>query len=149
MKTIWPWYNLQLVSFLCHHQVTPWFYLTENVLQRQYTLSNGQILMSCGNLNFVTILYSLGAKHGWVSNLLSFGCLVTKSWTLRFDNNTILLINSKRLTFFLPLIDFHTPWKHQKTRGFLVFSGGMERHRWHKKCKKKVTKKEWSLPNHE
>ena len=29
----------------------------------------------------------------------------------------------KGLTHFMPLVSFHTPWKHQKTRGFLTFSG--------------------------
>ena len=30
-------------------------------------------------------------------------------------------------THFIPLIFFDTPWKHQKTRVFLVFSGGIKR----------------------
>ena len=29
------------------------------------------------------------------------------------------------------LISFDTLWKHQKTRGFLVFSGGIKRDQWH------------------
>ena len=37
----------------------------------------------------------------------------------------------KKLTHFMPLISFHTPWKHQKTRGFLMFSGGIKRDQWH------------------
>ena len=41
----------------------------------------------------------------------------------------ILLTN--RLTDFMPLISFYTPWKHQKTKGFLMFSAGMERDQWH------------------
>ena len=32
-----------------------------------------------------------------------------------------------RLTFFIPLVSFYTPWKHQETRGYLIFSGGIER----------------------
>ena len=31
------------------------------------------------------------------------------------------------LTHSMPLISFYTPWKHQKTRCFLMFSGGIER----------------------
>ena len=31
----------------------------------------------------------------------------------------------------LSLISFYTPWKHQKTSGFLMFSGGIERDYWH------------------
>ena len=35
------------------------------------------------------------------------------------------------LTHFMPLISFDTPWKHQKTRGFLMFSVGIKRDQWH------------------
>ena len=35
------------------------------------------------------------------------------------------------LIHFMPLISFDTPWKHQKTSGFLMFSGGMKRDQWH------------------
>ena len=35
------------------------------------------------------------------------------------------------LTHFMPLISFDTPWKHQKTRGFLILSGGIKRDQWH------------------
>ena len=30
------------------------------------------------------------------------------------------------LTHFSPMFYFYTPWKHQKTEGFLTFSGGIE-----------------------
>ena len=30
------------------------------------------------------------------------------------------------LTHFMPLVSFDTPWKHQKTSGFPMFSGGIE-----------------------
>ena len=36
----------------------------------------------------------------------------------------------KKLTHFMPLISFDTPWK-QKTRGFLMFSGGIKRDQLH------------------
>ena len=39
--------------------------------------------------------------------------------------------NNTRITHFMPLISFHAPLKHQKTRGFLMFSGGIERDQWH------------------
>ena len=50
-------------------------------------------------------------------------------------------------THFMPLISFYTSWKYQKTRGFLMFSGGRkkdrgmkwvkyyEKHKKHKKAK--------------
>ena len=31
------------------------------------------------------------------------------------------------LTHFMPLVTFYTPWTHQKTSGFLICSGGIER----------------------
>ena len=31
------------------------------------------------------------------------------------------------LTHFMSLVCFYTPWKRQKTSGFLMFSGGIER----------------------
>ena len=33
------------------------------------------------------------------------------------------------LTFFMPLVFFNTPWKHQKTTG--LFSGGKKKDGWH------------------
>ena len=41
------------------------------------------------------------------------------------------LFRSICVTHFIPLVSFYTPWKHQKTRGFLMFSGGLERDQWH------------------
>ena len=35
------------------------------------------------------------------------------------------------ITHLVPLVYFHTPWKYQKTKGLLVFSGGIERDHWH------------------
>ena len=35
------------------------------------------------------------------------------------------------LTHFMSLISFQTPWKHQKTRSFLLFSGGIKSDQWH------------------
>ena len=32
---------------------------------------------------------------------------------------------------FYATISFYTPWKHQKTKGFLMFFGGIERDEWH------------------
>ena len=34
------------------------------------------------------------------------------------------------LTHTKPKFHFSTPWKHQKTRSFLMFSGGIEKERW-------------------
>ena len=37
----------------------------------------------------------------------------------------------QNLTHFMPLVFLYTPRKHQKTSGFLIFSGGIERDQWH------------------
>ena len=34
------------------------------------------------------------------------------------------------LSHYMPLFSFYTSWKHQKTKGFLMFSGGIEREQW-------------------
>ena len=37
----------------------------------------------------------------------------------------------------MPLVPLYTPSKHQKTSGFLLFSGGIERDQWHEMGLKK------------
>ena len=44
--------------------------------------------------------------------------------------NIQLFVSSSGLTHFMPLVPFDTPWKHQKTSGFLMCSGGFERDQW-------------------
>ena len=41
------------------------------------------------------------------------------------------IIFSTSLTYYSPMLFIYTPWKHQKTRDFLISSGGMERDHWH------------------
>ena len=31
----------------------------------------------------------------------------------------------------MPLVSSYTPWEHQETKGFLIFSGGIERDQGH------------------
>ena len=38
------------------------------------------------------------------------------------------------LTHFSPMFQFYTPQKHQKTKGFLAFSVGIEMGHWAKMC---------------
>ena len=40
------------------------------------------------------------------------------------------LVNRLFLNYFRPVFPFCIPGKRQKTRGFLTFSGGMEREHW-------------------
>ena len=37
----------------------------------------------------------------------------------------------KRSTNFMPVVTFYTPWKHEKARGFQIFSGRIEKVQWH------------------
>ena len=30
------------------------------------------------------------------------------------------------ISYFLPIFSFYTPWKHQKTKGFVVLLGGIK-----------------------
>ena len=47
---------------------------------------------------------------------------------LRYD--CYILFDSAK-TFWTHLISFYNPWKHQKTRSFLMFWGDIERDHWH------------------
>ena len=49
----------------------------------------------------------------------------------RFTNHEPLIPTLNLLTHFMQVIFFDTPWKHQKTRGFLRFSGGIKKDHWH------------------
>ena len=44
----------------------------------------------------------------------------------------VLIDAIDKLTHFSPVPHFYTPWKRQKTFGFLTFSGGLEMWRWTK-----------------
>ena len=45
----------------------------------------------------------------------------------------------KHLTYFSPMSHFYTPWKSQKTIGFLTFSEGIEMWHWTKRIKTPVS----------
>ena len=38
--------------------------------------------------------------------------------------------SKKYLTRFMQLVCLYIPWKHQKTKDFLMFSGGIEKDQW-------------------
>ena len=44
--------------------------------------------------------------------------------------NTFKQSKLRHLTHFCPMFYVNTPWKHQKTKGFLMFSGVMEMEHW-------------------
>ena len=48
-------------------------------------------------------------------------------YAINFSN----LIFASYLTYLIPLFSYYTPWKHQKTRSFLMFLGDTEKNQWH------------------
>ena len=40
------------------------------------------------------------------------------------------MLISYNFNYFQPMFHFYTPWKYQKTAGFLMFSGGIEVEHW-------------------
>ena len=61
------------------------------------------------------------------------GSNIIFSYFLKSWSNIKIIYNclTTHLTHFMPLISFDTPWKHQNTSGFLIFSGGIKRDQWH------------------
>ena len=57
---------------------------------------------------------------------------VLQPWNILLKRFKVLWLNQSALDLvintdtFWPMFLFYTPWKHQKTRGFLVFSGGIK-----------------------
>ena len=60
-----------------------------------------------------------------------------------------ITVQFSSLTHFMPLVSFYTPWKHQKTIGFLMFSAGLERDSSMKWVKRSSYKKQFSWGNEE
>ena len=54
-------------------------------------------------------------------------------WKLLSNQQIIwlYLISIFPLTHFMPLVPFYAPWKQQKARAFLNFSGAIRRDQWH------------------
>ena len=61
--------------------------------------------------------------------------LISQNWSVtlivvfrkkKTSTLTLILMNQLtwQLTYFMSMISFDAPWKHQKTSGFLMFSGG-------------------------
>ena len=62
-----------------------------------------------------------------MSRLVILLLLLTLSRKMPVGN----ILKMKLLIHFRPLISFYTPYKHQKTKAFLMFSKGIERDQWH------------------
>ena len=64
--------------------------------------------------------------------LLTFSCV--KSYGFLMFSGGIEIEHKEQITHFMSLASFHTPWKHQRTRGLMLFSAffvqGHLKHRW-------------------
>ena len=56
--------------------------------------------------------------------------LLTFIMVVLFILPTIIAWNASWLSHFRSMLYFYTPWNHQKTFGFLMFSRGIEREQW-------------------
>ena len=56
--------------------------------------------------------------------------LILSPWVEMCDIQVSISYFGQILTHFRPMFHFYTPWKHQKTGGFLMFSGGIEMEHW-------------------
>ena len=61
--------------------------------------------------------------NGKLHILCSVSHILTHFWSM--------LPCYKLLTYFMSLVCSYSPWKHQETFGFLMFSGGTGRDQWH------------------
>ena len=60
--------------------------------------------------------------------------IISSEWKLIYSDLLMIrvtVVNVLPLDHSMSLASFYTPWKHQKTSGFLMFSGGIERDQWH------------------
>ena len=106
--------------------------LIKKLIKRRKTVMGHCYRKRYHNVDFILIYGSYFNKDSTVS------CL-----SLSVSNNIILFLIliifmnvqkdyfiKKQLTHFRPMFPFYTPWKHQKTFGFLVFSGGIKWEHW-------------------
>ena len=56
--------------------------------------------------------------------------LILSPWVEMCDIQVSISYFGQILTHFRPMFHFYTPWKHQKTGGFLMFSGDIEMEHW-------------------
>ena len=82
--------------------------------------------------SFITINNLVNFPHVFETHLIETteklsDSLSTSGKSINFQEKVML-----NLTHFSPVSHFYTPWKRQKTFGFLTFSGGIEIWHWTK-----------------
>ena len=83
------------------------------------------LMISGGNIRRLIRLNSLNIRSKFSDDIL----LHVKQCNLLYSIQKYSL-----LTHVISLVSFCTPGKHQKTIGFLMFPGGIERDQWHEIC---------------
>ena len=99
-------------------------YLTEVFDKSIYKSINKSICTNTFQIYFqVLLLFNVSPFQNWNSS----------QDTRNFKLSSQLLFSDRwSLTHFSPVSHFYTPWKRQKTFGFLTFSGGIEMWHWTK-----------------
>ena len=92
---------------------------------------------NCFNKYYLLRMWdSISEAASW-RECLQGKALSMKSWIKEISCCFLLNIHlgslqnfTSNLTHFQPVFHFYAPWKHQKTSGFLMFSGGIEIEHW-------------------
>ena len=100
----------------------------------QFPTKKWKFLLNMTNLGF--------QNHHWMIKMVPFHrwCTIQSSYWRFWPNNIIkkdlikkysflpskTMMNANLTTHFSPMFHFYTPWKRQKTQGFLTFSGGIK-----------------------
>ena len=106
----------------------------------QFPTKKWKFLLNMTNLGF--------QNHHWMIKMVPFHrwCTIQSSYWRFWPNNIIkkdlikkysflpskTMMNANLTTHFSPMFHFYTPWKRQKTKGFLTFLGGTEIEHWAK-----------------
>ena len=106
----------------------------------QFPTKKWKFLLNMTNLGF--------QNHHWMIKMVPFHrwCTIQSSYWRFWPNNIIkkdlikkysflpskTMMNANLTTHFSPMFHFYTPWKRQKTKGFLTFLGGIEIEHWAK-----------------
>ena len=130
------WYNIIFITFHARLVKT---YIIHNVAWRHFKfiwvmqkLIKKNVYIKIFVLD-VSILYSRKRSENLKETMRTNGIIFTlanycrNNCSRRFQK----VLQNSQLTHVMPLVFFFTSWKHQKARGVLRFSGGIERDQWH------------------
>ena len=135
-RTKWPYFhNIFMVDFFRYKKTIQIFYSAAPKNEGIEAATKGVLWKKV----FLKILQnSQESTRAKVSLFIKFAGLIEHLWTIASENNCFIVIMILLLSVLLPLtylwpmFPFYTPWKHQKTKGFLVFSGGIKWEHWPK-----------------